>query len=163
MIRRHLLALLASIPLVVPVAGRAAYQEPTGPQPKLPTEKLAIVTRDGLHHDFEVEMATTEDEQRIGLMFRTAIPDGTGMLFDWVSPRLMSMWMENCPVGEDMLFIGSDGTIRHIAENTVPQSTAIVSSVVPVRATLEVAAGTAEKLDIRVGDKVLNRIFGNAP
>jgi hypothetical protein len=31
-----------------------------------------------------------------------------------------------------------------------------------VRATLEMAAGTAERLDIRVGDKVLQRIFGNA-
>ncbi len=32
----------------------------------------------------------------------------------------------------------------------------------PVRATLELAAGTAERLDIRVGDKVLAPVFGNA-
>ena len=62
-----------------------------------------------------------------------------------------------------MLFINADGTIRRIAENTVPQSLAVIDSHGPVRATLELAAGTAERLDIRVGDQVLQRIFGNAP
>jgi uncharacterized membrane protein (UPF0127 family) len=32
-----------------------------------------------------------------------------------------------------------------------------------VRATLELAAGTAARLNIRVGDKVQQRIFGTAP
>jgi uncharacterized membrane protein (UPF0127 family) len=62
-----------------------------------------------------------------------------------------------------MLFIDQDGMIRRIVENTVPQSLAIIDSLVPVRATLEVAAGTAARLDIRVGDTVRNRIFGNGP
>jgi hypothetical protein len=39
---------------------------------------------------------------------------------------------------------------------------ATVGGVVPVRTTLEVAAGTAQELDIRVGDKVLQKVFGNA-
>lgn len=160
MTRRHLLALLAATPLAVARHARAV--EPTAAQPELPREKLTIVTRDGVHHDFQVEMAMTPQQQETGLMFRNDIPEGTGMFFDWGQPRMQTMWMKNCPVGEDMIFIGEDGTIRHIAENTVPESTAVISSVVPVRATLEVAAGTAEKLDIRVGDKVLQKIFGNA-
>ena len=41
----------------------------------------------------------------------------------------------------------------------MPQSLAIVDSIVPVRATLELAAGTCERLDIRVGDKVQHPIF----
>jgi uncharacterized membrane protein (UPF0127 family) len=32
-----------------------------------------------------------------------------------------------------------------------------------VRATLELAAGTTARLNIRVGDKVQQRIFGNGP
>ena len=43
------------------------------------------------------------------------------------------------------------------------QYCAVIDSRGPVRATLEVAAGTAERLDIRVGDKVLQRIFTAAP
>jgi uncharacterized protein len=45
----------------------------------------------------------------------------------------------------------------------VPESLAIIDSRGPVRATLELAAGTTARLNIRVGDKVQQRIFGNAP
>jgi uncharacterized membrane protein (UPF0127 family) len=61
-----------------------------------------------------------------------------------------------------MIFINADGTIRSIAENTVPESLATIDSHGPVRATLEMAAGTAARLNIRVGDQVRQRIFGNA-
>jgi uncharacterized membrane protein (UPF0127 family) len=69
------------------------------------------------------------------------------------------MWMKNCPVPEDMIFIGADGTITHIAEDTVPESEAEISSGGPVRATLEVQGGLTARLDIRVGDKVRGAIF----
>jgi uncharacterized membrane protein (UPF0127 family) len=62
-----------------------------------------------------------------------------------------------------MLFLGPDGTIRHIAEDTVPYSEAIISSGGPVRATLEVAAGTAKRLGVVLGDKVLAQEFGTGP
>ena len=73
------------------------------------------------------------------------------------------MWMRNTIAPLDMVFINADGTIRSIAENTVPESLAVIDSRGPVRATLELAAGTTARLNIRVGDKVQQRIFGNAP
>jgi uncharacterized membrane protein (UPF0127 family) len=161
MTRRRLLALLAVTPLALPVAARA-LAEPTGPQPTLPREKLVIVTRDGTHHDFSVERATTVEQQTIGLMFRPSVPEDGGMLFDWGAEQRSEMWMKNTLASLDMLFIGPDGTIRRIVENTVPQSLAVIDGGV-ARATLELAAGTAERLDIRVGDKVLAPEFGNAP
>jgi uncharacterized protein len=163
MTRRNLLALLAASPLLVPAAVRAAAQEPTGPQPELPRQRLVIVTHDGAKHEFNVEMALTPEQQTTGLMFRPSVPEDGGMLFDWVSPRRSQMWMRNTVSSLDMLFIDNDGTIRHIAEHTVPQSLAVIDSGAPVRATLEVAAGTAERLDIRVGDKVLHKLFGTTP
>jgi uncharacterized membrane protein (UPF0127 family) len=54
-----------------------------------------------------------------------------------------------------MVFINADGTIRHIAENTVPQSLRVINSDGPVLATLELAGGVTAKLGIEVGDKVL--------
>ena len=156
--RRHLIALSSAAALALPLAVPAQ----TGPQPELPREKLVIVTHDGQRHEFDVEMALTSEQQMTGLMFRRAVPAGSGMLFDWGSERDMAMWMKNTLIPLDMLFINADGTIRAIAENTVPESLAPISSHGPVRAALELAAGTAEKLDIRVGDKVIQRIFGNA-
>ena len=108
-------------------------------------------------------MALKPDEQIVGEMFRTSIPADGGMLFDWGYPRDSQMWMRNTLVSLDMVFINQDGTIRAIAEETTPRSLAVIPSGGPVRATLELAAGTTAKLDIRVGDTVKQRIFGNAP
>jgi len=155
MMRRALLALLLLLPL--PLAAQ------TGPQPRLPTEPLTIVTRDGTRHIFTVEMALSPDQQMTGLMFRTEVKPDEGMLFDWGQPRESAMWMRNTLISLDMVFIDADGRIRHIAERTTPRSLATISSGGPVRATLELAAGTAERLDLRVGDRIEQRLFGTAP
>jgi uncharacterized protein len=157
--RRHVLMLLA----LAPLPANAQSPNPTGPQPELPKERLVITTRDGVHHELSVEMATTSDQQTVGLMSRPSVPAEGGMLFDWGIPRDSQMWMRNTIAPLDMVFINADGTIRSIAENTVPQSLAVIDSRGPVRATLELAAGTTARLNIRVGDKVQQRIFGNAP
>ncbi len=128
-------------------------------QPELPKEKLVIVTRDGQRREFNVEMALTPDQQETGLMFRENIPEDGGMLFDWGAPRDSAMWMRNTVSSLDMVFIAADGTIRRIAENTTPRSLATIESGGPVRATLELRAGTARRLGIHVGDKVEQRIF----
>ena len=155
--RRHLLVLLA---LTLSPPARAV--DTSKPQPELPKERLVIVTRDGVEHVFNVEMALTADQQTVGEMFRPTVPADGGMLFDWVIPRESPMWMRNTIASLDMIFINPDGSIRAIAENTVPESLATIGSRGLVRATLEVAAGTAGRLNIRVGDQVRQRIFGNA-
>jgi uncharacterized membrane protein (UPF0127 family) len=141
------------------VAGAARADEPTKAQPKLPTETLSIISDDGKTHVFTVELPVTEQEQETGEMFRTNIPADTGMLFMWPQPQVSQMWMENCPVPEDMVFIGADGTIKSIAENTVPYSLKNISSTVPVMATLELQGGITAAEDINVGDKVIAKQF----
>src|SRR5690606_32512427 len=75
-------------------------------------------------------------------------------LFDFGRDQEVSMWMKNTYVSLDMIFIRSDGRILRIAENTEPLSTRIVSSGVPVRAVLEVVAGTARRFGVAPGDAV---------
>lgn len=134
-----------------------------GPQAELTKEPLTIVTRDGKEHRFLVEMAVTPAQQEIGLMFRPSVPSDGGMLFDWGLPRPSIMWMKNTIASLDMVFINADGTIRTIVERTVPESLATIDGKGPVRATLELSAGSAERLNLRVGDRVRQRIFGTAP
>ena len=153
--RRTFLALVALLPF--------AAMAQDGPQPRLPTEPLTIVTRDGARHAFTVEMAVDPGQQMVGLMWRPEVKPDEGMLFDWGQPRESAMWMRNTISSLDMIFITQDGRILRIAERTVPRSLATIASGGPVRATLEVAAGTAERLGIRVGDRVEHRIFGGAP
>ncbi len=165
--RRHFLALFAILSLAAHVPAhmqaRAQGLDPTGPQPELPKEKLVIATKGGQQHVFNVEMALTAEQQAVGEMFRPSVPEDGGMLFDWGSPRTSIMWMKNTLVPLDMVFINADGTIRSIAENTVPYSLAAIDSRGPVRATLELRGGTTARLNIRVGDTVRQRIFGNPP
>jgi uncharacterized protein len=158
MSRRGLLMLMA----LAPVRAFAQGADTTKAQPELPKERLVIATRDGKSHDFMVEMAVKPDQQTVGLMFRPSVPADGGMLFDWGTVHDSQMWMRNTIAPLDMVFINADGTIRSIAENTVPESLAIIDSRGPVRATLELAAGTTARLNIRVGDKVQQRIFGNS-
>jgi uncharacterized membrane protein (UPF0127 family) len=138
---------------------RADDDDPTGPQPKLPTEQLTIVSDDGKSHVFNVELALTQQQQDTGLMFRTSVPANTGMLFPWPQPQISEMWMKNTIEPLDMVFIGADGTVKAIAENTVPYSLRVISSGVPVLATLELQAGITAALDINVGDKVIAKQF----
>ena len=161
MIRRRSALLLPWL-LALPAHAQPGAPQ-TGPQPELAKEPLVIVTRDGKEHRFSVEMAITPQQQEVGLMFRPTVPADGGMLFDWGSPRTSIMWMKNTLASLDMLFINQDGTIRTIVERTVPHSLAAIDSRGPVRATLELDAGTAARLNIRVGDRVRQRIFGNAP
>jgi len=165
MLHRRRLALLALVPPALAATALRSHGQPgiNQPQPALPTEPLVIETTRGQSHRFTVEMALSPDQQMIGLMFRPSVaPDG-GMLFDWGSPRESAMWMRNTITSLDMLFIRADGRIHRIAERTVPLSLNTIESRGPVRATLELAAGTAARLDIRPGDLVRQRIFGNAP
>jgi uncharacterized membrane protein (UPF0127 family) len=147
--------------LAVPALALAADGPITGPQPKLPTEPLTIIGQHGKAYHFTAELARTPREQETGLMFRRSVPANSGMLFVWPVARVSEMWMKNTLAPLDMVFIGPHGTIRHIAENTVPQSLRVISSHVPVIATLELQGGITAKDDIDVGDKVVAPQFGD--
>jgi len=121
-------------------------------------ETVEIATRSGVHA-FTVELATTDAERATGLMYRKELPEGQGMLFDFGRDQEVSMWMKNTYVSLDMIFIRADGSVARIAENTEPQSTRIISSGGPVRAVLEVVAGTARKFKIAPGDRVAHRLL----
>ena len=148
---RRAVLLLALFSLVLPVlsAGRApAAQEGT----------LEIATKSGVRV-FAVELAVTDEERAKGLMFRKELPEGRGMLFDFKREQPVSMWMQNTYVSLDMIFIRDDGRIARIAENTEVLSERIIPSGPPVRAVLEVVAGTAKRLGIATGDRVASPLL----
>ena len=122
-------------------------------------QTLEIATKSGVQV-FSVEVATTEEEKRTGLMYRKELPDGRGMLFDFSPEQEVSMWMKNTYVSLDMIFISADGRILRIAESTEPLSTKIIPSRGLAKGVLEVVAGTAQKYGIQPGDRVAHPLFG---
>ena len=131
----------------------------TVPSQAAEIQPLEIVTKSGVQ-TFSVEMAKTDKERETGLMYRKEMADGRGMLFDFSPEQQVSMWMKNTILSLDMIFIGANGRILRIAENTEPQSLKIISSGGPAKGVLEVIAGTAKKYGIAPGDQVVHPLFG---
>jgi len=124
------------------------------------TSAITIITVRG-RFPMTVEMALTPDQHRQGLQYRRSLAADAGMLFDFGRTEPASMWMLNTPIPLDMVFLDDKGWVVHIVEKTTPLSLDTISSGGPVRAVLEVNGGTAERLGIRKGARVLHPIFGN--
>lgn len=123
-------------------------------------DRLVIETAAGARHEFQIELATTWAQRAQGLMYRRALASDAGMLFIYPRDDVITMWMKNTLIPLDMLFIDRRGRIASVAEWAVPLSLAVISSGVPVRAVLEVNAGTVARLGLKPGDRVLYRAFG---
>ena len=122
-------------------------------------DTVNIVTDSGRRHPFRVEMAITQNQQSQGLQWRKSLANDAGMLFDFGAMKATGFWMKNTYVSLDILFIGAGGKIVKIVRNTTPLSLDIIAPDDPVRAVLEVKAGTAVRLGIQTGDTVEHRIF----
>ncbi len=145
-----LLILLFAVP-----AGAALAQLQT-----FPTAQLTIDTAGG-PHKFSIEVATTPAQMEQGLMFRESLAADAGMLFDFKTPTVATMWMKNTLIPLDMLFVDAKGRIVNIHERAVPGSLDTIAAAAPVRAVIELNGGTASRLGIRPGDRVRYPIFGD--
>lgn len=117
-------------------------------------EPLTITRSSGETAVLNVELALTPGQREQGLMFRRAMGENEGMLFDFGESRMVFMWMKNTDLPLDMIFLDAGGRIVHLHENAVPYSEAIIPSVEPVRFVLEVSAGTIKRLHIGKDDLV---------
>lgn len=127
----------------------------------LPLVPLTISKADGSgKYDFTVEYTDTPQSQMRGLMFRTELGPGEGMIFPnaimnpGAPPQSRSFYMKNTVIPLDLIFIAPDRTIESIAANAVPYSLDTISSRGAVIAVLEIAGGRAEELGLAPGDAV---------
>jgi uncharacterized protein len=139
-------------------AAFAQRAEISGPQTGLRVERLSIATPRGTR-TFRVEMADTPQSREIGMMWRTSVPRGTGMLFDFKAPQQVYFWMENTLSSLDIIYIRADGTIANVAANAPPLSRAVIPSSGPIVGVLEIGAGEARRLGIVAGQKVNHPMF----
>jgi uncharacterized membrane protein (UPF0127 family) len=122
------------------------------------SQPLTIETSGG-EQQFNVEVVDTDGARAKGLMFRRSLPADQGMLFLYDRAESIGMWMRNTYIPLDMLFLTADGKIHKVARQTEPFSETVIQSDGPVSAVLEVKAGTADRLGIKVGDKVCHDFF----
>lgn len=151
---RRVVGVLAVSVLVLAVSPSGTIVYAKGWDLYFPKGELSIHTESGLTHHFAVEVATSPDQLRQGLMYREHMPSQAGMLFDFGRMREISMWMRNTLIPLDMVFIDNAGQVVAVAEHTIPQSLTVVSPGQPAQLVLELNAGTAARLGIGPGARI---------
>jgi len=124
-----------------------------------PRSSLQIATPDARLHPFNIWVADTNERRARGLMFVRHLDADAGMLFIYPASQPIAMWMKNTFIPLDMLFVAADGRVAKVVERTEPQSLKTIESGQPVRAVIELNAGTARKLHIAAGARVLHPLF----
>lgn len=132
-------------------AGLAAAQD--APQTQLQRITLSV----GIHQ-IDTQVALTPEQHQIGLMYRTEMPQGEGMLFVFPSPSKQCFWMKNTQIPLTAAFIADDGTVVNL-EDMKPQTTDSHCSLKPVRYVLEMNQGWFAKKGIKAGAKLSGRPF----
>ncbi len=105
-----------------------------------------------------LEVADDPVERQQGLMWRTALADGQGMLFVFDEDDDHEFWMKNTLIPLDMIFIAREGPgvgrVVGIQADTQPLSTVPVGVGKPSRWVLEVPAGFSAKRGLEAGARV---------
>ena len=117
-------------------------------------ELLAIEKVRGENVVIHAYIAAPPAKRAQGLMHVTDLPENAGMLLVFSQPRQISIWMKNTLISLDILFLNPSGRIVKIHKNAEPLSLASIPSHARVKWVLELNAGVAGKLNLRLGDRL---------
>ncbi len=92
--------------------------EPIIPRVAPRTPDTLVMLPDG--STVHVELAKTEAERAYGLMGRTNLPQGRGMLFIHDSSAEYGYWMYHCKIGLDIVWMDAGHRIVELSPNTPP-------------------------------------------
>lgn len=136
--------------LLVPMLfmlGSCAHAMPTIPSPAVE-----------LHGQrFSVELAVDDAGRQHGLMMRTTLAPDHGMLFVFPYTAPLAFWMKNTLIPLDILYFDEDRRLVSMQLNVPPckaDPCPSYPSDAPARYVLELSAGTARRIGVRVADEL---------
>ncbi|MHB1830769.1 MAG: DUF192 domain-containing protein [Candidatus Micrarchaeaceae archaeon] len=107
---------------------------------------------------FTVEVADSFMKIMKGLMNHSGLPADGGMLFIFKSDRKYGFWMLNMKFSIDIIWLDKNCRVVYVWRNAIPcKSIFSCRTVKPdedSRYVLEVRAGTASALRLRIGDRI---------
>ena len=145
-------ALFATIPAT------ARGGESVAPQ-GFETSTLRVVTDSQVEHRFTVYLAVSPRQRARGLSRIERLPPDHGMLFLFPPQQTIVMWMKDTLIPLDMLFIAPDGRVVQIERDTTPGSLRRIYADPLASAVLELNGGTADRLGIKPGARILHPSF----
>ncbi len=112
---------------------------------------------------FDVEVASAPAQRGQGLMCRQKLAKGQGMLFEFPKADEQIFWMHDTVLPLDILYLAPDGHVVSIIRNARPLSDRKLPSHGAANGVLEINAGLADALGVKVGDVVAHPFFVPAP
>lgn len=108
---------------------------------------------------FTLEIAATDEERALGYMYREEIGPHEGMLFIFERSGRHGIWMKNCKVPLDIIWLDDAFRVVHVASEVPPctRGEPCLSTVppMPARYVLEIAAGRSEAEGLFPGDTIV--------
>lgn len=110
-------------------------------------------------HLIMAEVAATEDQRELGLMYRDSLPVNGGMLFVLGAQGALCMWMRNTELPLSVAFLDASGKIINI-EDMQPHTldSHCSTKAMPARYALEMNLGWFRLRNIKPG-----MVIGNLP
>jgi uncharacterized membrane protein (UPF0127 family) len=119
--------------------------------PPLPHARVVLTDAYGGTHAVDAEVAATREARTRGLMWRTALADGAGMLFLFPREEPLSFWMKNTLIPLDMIFLSADRVIVGVVERATPRTLSPRGPEVDAQYVLEVPSGWVARVGLRPG------------
>lgn len=117
--------------------------------------------------EFSLEVAADRETRRLGYMFREDVGSNEGMIFLFEEPARHGIWMKNCKVSLDIIWLDADQRVVEIAPELAPcPESGPCPTAMPMRAAsyvLEVAGGVAAREGLSPGDRLVFLEAGNSP
>jgi uncharacterized protein len=102
----------------------------------------------------DIQIANTEFDRQLGLMYRKQMDENRGMLFIFPVEEKQSFWMHETFIPLDMIFVNALNKIVTIHRNTQTLSDQSYPSTAPAKYVIEVNGGYCLKHNIMEGDKI---------
>jgi uncharacterized membrane protein (UPF0127 family) len=115
-----------------------------------PASTLPVVQMQIGGQPFNVEVATSDHDQEVGLMHRDSMPADHGMLFIFTDETARNFWNANVHFDLDLIFANHDGQIVSI-KKLEKWSVKSVGSDYPAQYAIELNYGTADRLHLTAG------------
>lgn len=103
--------------VLIPALSACAQDQKVPKVPPRPADTLVMLPDGSTVH---VELAKTDAERDFGLMERTSLPQGRGMLFIHDQPSQYHYWMYDCKISLDILWMDQAHRIVEMSPNTPP-------------------------------------------
>ncbi len=153
------IAVVGLVVLIVVALFTTLKQKQQATQNQIEQHKSIKITRSVSINGKEIkaEVANSPQEKSKGLMYRTSLADGTGMLFPFGTAGQYPFWMKNMKISIDIIWIDADLNVIDMDQNVPPcqqDNCELYTPDAAAKYVLEVPAGWAQQNGVQRNNKV---------